>query len=465
MNMNMFWFFPHIAIVISSFIAFFVIAHVLRQQRSSQGIMAWLLFFVLVPYIGIPFYLAFSIRKINIGIKAKKHYKLDESLVVPFGSASRIDRMLRSYNIPGACHGNKMILCKTGKEGYEALVKIIDSAKKTLYIETFIFSKDEVGCDILQRLIKKAKEGIEIKLLIDAVGSFCTWRYFFKPLIQVGGKVAYFMPIIHNPIKGKTNLRNHRKIAIADGILAMAGGMNIIKEDISCEPFQGQWRDLSFMVEGPVVQLYSMIFASDWNFTTGEKLTVNQQLNNTSFLKSGDALLQVVPAGPDVLQDTLYDSIITSIFRSNKRLVIVTPYFIPNATLNQALLLACHRGVDVRILMPAKSNHVISDLIRGAFLRDIEEAGGTVLLYREGMVHAKIMVIDDEVAMVGSANMDMRSLFLNHEVMQFIYTKPEIDNINNWIVDLEQYSNKKLKKVGAIRELLEGVVRIIAPLV
>jgi len=463
--MNMLWFLPHLALVAGFFIAFFVIAHILRQQRSSQSTIAWLFFFILVPYIGIPFYLAFSVRKINVEVDNKKKYCLDKSSVIPYENASRIDRMLRSYNIPGASHNNKMTLCETGQEGYEALVRIIESAKVTLYIETFIFGRDEVGQDILKRLTRKAKEGVKVRLLIDAVGSFCTWRYFFKPLIKAGGKMAYFMPIIHNPSKGKTNLRNHRKIAIADGKLAMAGGMNIVNEDMSSEPFPGQWQDLSFVVEGPVVRLYSMIFVSDWNFTTGENIKMRSIDEIASPQKAGDALLQVVPAGPDVLQDALYDSIITSIFMAEKRLVIVTPYFIPNATLSQALLLACHRGIDVRILIPERSNHYISDLIRGACLRDIEAAGGTVLLYREGMVHAKIMVIDDEAAMVGSANMDMRSLFLNHEVMQFVYTKPEIKKINNWIEGLEKNSNKKLKKVGTMRELLEGVVRIIAPLV
>ena len=174
-------------------------------------------------------------------------------------------------------------------------------------------------------------------------------------------------------------------------------------------------------------------------------------------------VLQVVPSGPDVANDPLLDTILMSIFSARQRVWIVTPYFVPDDAVAQALLVACHRGVDVSILVPEKSNHLLADIARSSFLRDIQRAGGTIWQYTPGMLHAKLVIVDDELAMVGSANIDMRSLLLNFEIMQFVYSKAEIGELEAWVCRLVQDSKTGMSAVGAVREIIEGLTRVIEP--
>jgi len=159
----------------------------------------------------------------------------------------------------------------------------------------------------------------------------------------------------------------------------------------------------------------------------------------------------------------LLDTILMSIFSARQRVWIVTPYFVPDDAVAQALLVACHRGIDVSIVVPEKSNHALADIARGSFLRDIEQAGGTIWQYTPGMVHAKVLIVDHEVAMVGSANFDMRSLLLNFEIMQFVYSKAEIDALEAWVCRLVQDSKAGMSAVGAMREIIENLTRVVEP--
>ena len=243
----------------------------------------------------------------------------------------------------------------------------------------------------------------------------------------------------------------------------MAGGANIASEYIGPVPKEGRWHDLSFILEGPAVRNYAELFNQDWEFATGQKLTPPPVIQPIT--DNGDgAMVQVVPSGPDVSGDVLYDTFLSVVFEAKKRLWIVTPYFVPDEALTKALRLAAHRGVDVRILLPAKSNHRLIDLARGTYLREIQTAGGKVLLFTEGMIHAKIMLMDDELAVIGSANMDIRSLFLNFEAAMFIYTPPEICATEAWVNNLMAGLQPGIRKIGTIRDFCESIVRMMAPL-
>ena len=278
-----------------------------------------------------------------------------------------------------------------------------------------------------------------------------------------GVRVAAGLPLgnpLLRPFHGRIDLRNHRKIAVADGHRALAGGMNISGDDMCATLTPGTWQDLSFVVEGPAAWHFDQVFRSDWKFAIGEDLEGADL--PPSGLQDG-AVLQVVPSGPDVANDPLLDTILMSIFSARQRVWIVSPYFVPDDAVAQALLVACHRGIDVSIVVPEKSNHVLADFARGSFLRDIEQAGGTIWQYTPGMLHAKLVIVDHEVAMVGSANIDMRSLLLNFEIMQFVYSKAEIDALEAWVCRLVQDSKAGMSAVGAVREIIEGLTRIIEP--
>lgn len=173
--------------------------------------------------------------------------------------------------------------------------------------------------------------------------------------------------------------------------------------------------------------------------------------------------MQVVPSGPDVPKDPVHDALLTAAYTAEKRLWIVTPYYVPDEALAQALRLAAQRGVDIQVVVPAKSNHKLADLARGTHLRELEECGGKVIKYPH-MVHAKVVVVDNRLAVVGSANMDMRSLFLNYEIVMFSYSGPDIDSVHNWVQGLIDESSTGVDPVGPVRDTVEGLARLIAPL-
>lgn len=348
-------------------------------------------------------------------------------------------------------------------EAFRCLTNVIDDAQQTLFVAVFMFSRDAIGQCIRERLIERAKAGVDVRVLVDGLGSMRTPRRFFRPLVQAGGEFAVFKPVIHFPFRSQTNLRNHRKIIVADGQRAFAGGMNITGEDLYPEPTPDAWQDLAFIVEGPAAGHFESIVRSDWQLATGQSPEPSATFEARS-PSPGNAIVQVLPSGPDLPNDPMYSSTLTAIFRATTRIWIVTPYFVPDDAIAEALTIACRRGVDVRILVPERSNHLLSEVAGAPLLREIHKAGGAVLFCTESMVHAKAMIVDNEFSAVGSANMDMRSLFLNYEVMQICYSTAEIDAVADWFQSLAVDCRAEMRTPGFLREIGEGVIRTISPL-
>lgn len=462
--MLMTWFLSHLLLLCGFTLALPVIAQMVRQRRSPAGTLAWLLAIVLLPYVGIPLYLALGGRKMRRLAAGKEELKLSEQVEPLPEHIQEMNTLLRSYAIPGASSGNYLALCHSGEEGYNTLVKLIEESQQSLWVSTFILHPDSVGRDIIDRLVRRAKAGVKIHVLLDGVGSLHTGNAVLAPLREAGAKVAFFMPVLHRPFRGRTNLRNHRKAVVADGFRVWAGGTNIATEYIGPTPNPERWKDLSFILDGPAVQHYQTIFHSDWLFATGESLAIVHKEVNIADNLPGNGLLQVVPSGPDVSDDPLYAAILAAIFQAKERLWIVTPYFIPDETLAQALQLAAHRGVDVQVVIPQKSNHWLADIARGTYLRDLQEAGGKIQHYQPGMLHAKALLADDKLALLGSANLDMRSLFLNYETGLLVYSPAEVQEVRDWISSLNNMCKSGVTYVGAWRDLSEGVARMLAPL-
>ncbi|MCH2162202.1 MAG: phospholipase D-like domain-containing protein, partial [Phycisphaerales bacterium] len=264
--------------------------------------------------------------------------------------------------------------------------------------------------------------------------------------------------------RGHTNLRNHRKIAIADARRVFAGGTNIASEYLGPTPKADRWKDLSFVLEGPAVTHYCEIFCSDWAYAADENLDQSYVVPPEGIVKAGNDHVQVVPSGPDLQHDVLYDAIIQAIFNAKRRVRCVTPYFIPDDTLMRALELAARRGVEVDIITPLKSNHGVANVARGPYLRDLEKAGANILLYEPGMVHAKITLVDDNMAMIGSTNLDQRSLFLNYEISAIAWNGDVIARTSEWVDALAGKSLRGTPPVGRFREIFEGLVQVAAPL-
>ena len=250
--------------------------------------------------------------------------------------------------------------------------------------------------------------------------------------------------------------------------------MNLARPYMGPTPDASYWVDLSVVVQGPAVADLESLFFSDWAFATGIQLTAPAKAPESGgdtahgaprpCPPSGGSMVQVVASGPDVPDDPLYESLVSSVFASRERIWIVTPYFVPDEMLARSLNLAARRGVDVRLIVPARSNHISADLARESYLRDLHEAGGQVLLYQPVMMHAKAVIFDNQLAVIGSANMDNRSLFLNYEVALFLYCGEQVEIVSAWATRLQLDCLRELPKPGWLRELAENIVRLFSPL-
>jgi cardiolipin synthase len=450
------WILLHILPILGFFLAVTLFVQQRRRRRSPSSTMAWLLAILLVPYIGVPAYLIFGGRKIKRMTKNKDTLSpgvnLPEERFVNLGVGS----------IFPPRNGNEITLLATGEKACEALVDLIEHAKKSIDISTYILGNDETGSAVLSALTRKAEQGIAVRLLLDALGSFRVSKKNLAPLLAGGGRYAFFMPMMHLPFRGRANLRNHRKIIIVDGVTAIIGGMNIANEYMGMTVSTRRWHDLSFLVKGPVLADLHHVFHSDWQFA--EKRKIDEEDFPVDARVGATTTLELVPSGPDVAGDPLYESIVTTIFKARDRVWIVTPYFIPDEMLLKAICIAARRGVDVRIVVPLISNHPIADLVRRSYLREAQDSGVKICNFTPGMMHAKAILVDGTLGIVGSMNMDMRSFFLNYEVAMFIYDENMVKELDVWVTDLLNQCVFGIKKANIAVEFIEGVARLLSPL-
>jgi len=455
------WYISYIALVAGFLLAVILAVDILRKRRAPTATIAWLMFIVTLPYLGVPAYLLLGGRKMRRLAERKETPRLSHEHDDEPMTASPIEQVLIGHGLPAASANNRLILHDTGTETYATLRTLILDARESIYLTFFILHTDSVGLEILSLLEQRAADGIKVRLLLDGVGSLRTYRRYLQPLQQAGGHYAYFMPVLHHPLRGRTNLRNHRKLVIIDEACVLSGGANIALEYMGPESRPDCWRDLTFTLTGPSVRDYLQVFRSDWAFASDEWLEPRRQVERPAV--EGQALTQVVPSGPDMDGDPLYDALLTTAFSARQRLWIVTPYFIPDPALCRALNLAIRRGVDLRILLPERSDHWLADITGRSYLRDIQQHGGHILRYQPGMLHAKAVLMDHELAILGSANFDMRSLLLNYEMAILVYSSAEILTLERWMLTLMQEGQQGLSPIGLAGEIGEGLARLLSP--
>jgi len=456
--------FQHLLSVFSFFLGIYLVSDLIRERKAPGSTWGWLLTMTLVPYLGVPLYITLGGRK----LRNKAYQKQGLYHAIPYDKTPTellpLERILLSSGAPKKTTDNKIQILASGQQAYSEILRLISGAKTNIWITTYILGNDAIGIEILSTLTKQAKKGVEVCLLLDGIGSFWVSRFRLRQFKKAGGKIAFFLPLLHIPFFGHSNLRNHRKIMIVDEKFAISGGMNLAQEYLS--PASNYWIDLCFLIQGSGVQDLSSIFQSDWCFASKEPLTkksdqsplLDTQKNTQS------ALLQVIASGPDVSGDPLYDSILSAIFSAQKRIWIATPYFIPDDALAKALELACRRGIDVRLIIPKKSNHLLADICRGSYLKQLDLVGGQLYFDLHPMMHAKVTLIDDSYAVVGSANIDMRSLLLNYEVGLFLYSNKDINTIADWFLHLQQQAEKGLLKKTLFADFSDGLGRILGPM-
>jgi len=448
----------HLLSIVGFVMATVLIAVILVQRRAPGTTFAWLLVIVLVPYVGVPLYLVFGGRKLG---------------------ASRKARLASGPPPPSA--GNAFELFVTGEAAFAAIIESLASATRSIHVSTLILGADDVGDAVIEVLEKKAKDGVDVRVLIDSLFKPRADRRRLGALVRAGGRVTWFMPVWHLPFRRRlrANLRLHRKIIVVDGALAIVGGMNLAAEYMGPTPTPTRWRDLSARVRGPVVDEIAAVFRADWEFAAHEpvdptappfggaagraQVPAGDAHAHAPGAPAGDSVLQVVASGPDVADDLLYDAFLTAVFSARRRLWIATPYFVPDEALLRALVLAVRRGVDVRVVVPARSNHRTADYAGASYLRAVAAAGGTICCYAPTMMHAKAILVDESLAAIGSANLDMRSLFLNYEIALFCSSPKETAVLAAWF-ESQWPECGPLAPAGRARSLVEAVARLVGPL-
>lgn len=431
--------FSHALTLVSVVASLVMVVRLLGSRRTAQSTFAWLLAIVFLPFVAIPLYLLLGQRKFPRRAKGPTQSRLTPVHRAEPGEPA-VASLLRQSGVSPARPGNSFELLVTGEDAYQRLLALIASAQRSIDLTIFILADDEVGQRVVSALCDRAAEGVAVRVIVDAVGSSRAERWASRVLHAAGAELRVFMPLRHSPIRGRTNLRSHRKLVIFDAECVFTGGMNLAQEymglPLPAASAEARFRDVAAVASGPIAIDATALFESDWAFCGGKARAPAPR----PISARGDALLQIVPSGPDMRSDTVYDAFLIGIFAAREQIVLVTPYYIPDEALQHALVLAARRGVRTEVIVPSRSNHRIADVARRRLLRELSAAGVAVRYYPHGMVHAKALVIDAQCAYVGSPNFDMRSLFLNYENALFVYSPEAIASIGAFLALLRSES-------------------------
>lgn len=452
-------------------LAFLLIARLMSQKRAPANTFAWLLGIVLLPWVGVPFYLLFGGRK--LGRLARRKSRLLPTLPGDVTGAAKfadspIALTIVSAGAPPPVPGNTIAFLDNGEDTYAKLEEHIRAARHAIHVTTFILGRDDTGRRIIRLLAERARDGVKVRLQLDALGSFTSSGTFTRPLRKAGGEVASFMPALPFSSRGSANLRNHRKIAIFDHCTAIIGGHNLTREYMGPTRYKKRWQDFGAVIEGPAAALLNDVFIADWCFATGQSAAkLRADVPTTVVAPRGHSELQVVASGPDVPGDPLYEGIVSMIQEAKKSIWVVTPYFIPDDVLLRSLIVKARSGVAVNVIVPAHSDHPVTDFARRHYLRELRAAGTRVWLFGPGMLHSKALIVDDCVGLIGSANFDHRSLFVNFEIGVVVHTAADARKMVTWAEKLAEHGRElktdPAKKVGFFTNIVEDLSRLLAP--
>ncbi len=459
------WVSLHTLVTAVALAIYFIASHALRQRRHPSAALAWCLSLALIPYIALPLYLLIGNRKLVRNPLALERPLSLASTAAESTPVSRFQNLAASLGLPPSVSCDGFVLHAGGSQARQALLAMVDAAQHSLDLCTFILGSDALGKELVEHLVQSARRGVRVRLMIDGVGVYLGGHPNLRPLVAAGARVVRFVPILKSARPGRTNLRNHRKIVLADSGHVWLGGRNFAAEYFGDDPAlhtrKAGWIDLSFELHGAIAKQAQDQFNKDWAFAT-QDVVVPELLSMQSPVAGCPANAQLLPSGPDQTEDTVYTLLISSCFAAHKRILAVSPYFVPDATLQMAFTLAARRGVAVDLLLPRRSNHRLADMARSTAVRELAAAGARVWLLPD-MIHAKAIVVDDDIAMAGSANLDERSLFLNYEMMVAFYDKAQVRQFSEWIDrHRDQAALYEARAPGVIREVGEGLVRWMA---
>lgn len=468
---------------------FLVILRVLYDTRSSTKALAYILFIFFVPIVGMIFYFSFGInyrkRKLyskKIGIDKQLRVQIqnkmtaqseaiDNSGIINEKYKTLTEFIHRSGSSPLSPNNEVKVLIN-GEEKFPELLKVLEKAQSHIHLEYYIYENDVTGNEIGNLLVKKAQEGLEVRFMYDDFGSYGLGKSFIKKLKDAGVQTAPFYKIKLSSLANRINYRNHRKIIIVDGVISFVGGINMsdkYRNDLNVENHLF-WRDTHLMIKGQATSYLQNIFLCDWNFCTSKKISYNKSYfpDFPEIKTIENEILQIAASGPDSAEPVIFYSLLNAIGSAKKSIFITSPYFIPGESLMDALIIAIQSGIEVKILIPGISDSKMVNAAASAYYTELLKHGADIYKYNRGFVHAKTIVIDDDLAIIGSANMDYRSFDLNFEVNAMVYSINIAKQLKDAFFNDLKVSEKINKEAWLNRpiyiQLIEKIVRLLSPL-
>jgi cardiolipin synthase len=443
-----------------------VIIDLLHQHRTTAATIAWMMILLLIPYAGLALYFFVGAPRkhgTRLATYLRAHRYAPPAVVTGPGQAT--EALLCALGLPGATCSNRVQICHENEHAASELLRLIDSAQHRLYLSVFSLEGDAAGHRVIEHIAQRARAGVRVRILVDGFGSKELRSASIRTLRAHGAQVLRFRPLLRSLLRrGASNYRNHRKLLVVDGREAWLGGRNIANKYLASAADGSHWADLSLVIAGPAATICEAVFASDW--TEASDLPGLTEVDETArSLTAGTSCVQVLPSGPDLEDDTLHATLLACFVNARQRIWIASPFFVPDDVLHAALRLACRRHVDVRVVSPRRSNKLFADWVRGGYLRDLQAAGGQVHLFNRSVLHAKAIVVDDHFALVGSANMDMRSLFTNHEIGAVLYNRDDVEAVAAAIEQFRLESTPGVAAATFASTVLSGALRIAAPFV
>lgn len=459
------------------------IVTILRRRGEPVAMLAWIWAILLLPLLGFFLYALLGSNRVRRKASRRRRRVAHLLALISEQAATRagqapdgrtglpadlrpIEQIGRRVGDMPAVGGNEVRVFHDSETTYAAIAYAIQAATRHVHMLYYIWKPDETGLHFRDLLIRRAREGVECRVLLDSVGCLRLPREFTRPMIDAGVRLSYFLPLYPLPKRISLHLRNHRKIVVVDGETAFLGSQNIGDEYRGRLRRLSPWYDSHMRIRGPAALFVQQIFAEDWLFATGEPLR-----NEGYFVEArpaGESVVQVVPSGPEHDVSALGQLLFAAVAAARESIRIATPYFVPDEGMRTALLHAAYRGVKIMLVLPTRSDNPLVLYAGRSFYPELLDAGVEIYEFDAGMLHSKIVTIDDRCGILGSANMDVRSFRFNFEVTALVYdtgvTRELSAEIDRHIARSKRVLQRDVWRRPLSTQLLEGAARLFSPL-
>ena len=432
----------------------------LTPKRQPVSTVAWVMAIVTMPYVGAFLFAVFGINRVQRRVLGRRAASQSISRWRPELAGRGIAenylnqlqqdllRVAERVGMTRATVDNRIQLLTDARQTFDEIEAAISMAKSSIHLEYYIWQPDRIGTEIRDLLIAKARQGVQVRFIYDAIGSGRLTRRFLNPMREVGIEVATFVPGQSLRERWSINLRSHRKIVIVDGLIGFTGGMNVGDEYLGKDPFFGNWRDTHLRLQGPTVLQLQEVFATDWHYATGRELT---PADFPTPIELGNDCAQIIAGGPDMDTEAFHSLMFAAINRAERQLTLAMSYFVPTPPLVCALEAAALRGVRTRVMMSGPKTYWATRHAARGYFSTLLAAGVEIYEYQVGQFHPKVIAVDGCWSLVGTANFDARSLYLNFEVGAVVYDislaeqidhQFDLDIQNAWHVEKLRWSQR-----------------------